>query len=485
MDTKTKINSEGGYALIAILLLLSLGLLVGAGMIDSASSNTKTRALVKTRSEYYYEVEETLNKTVSWLQENSKSLVDGFTAANFSSNFDLGSPALGDNEGQDFGAYSMVKMSGTNNSVLLTNNDFFGTSAFPAVNNIDTGTAFDAITSFQNADLGEANARVLVIWARETDGNYEPIFRVDVVTGNNPDRGVHSFSYVYSSLVTAGGTPFGFYGRDWLRTKGGNNTCWSYAFVHNGTSWEKGAQRSNCVVQSDSTLTLKSHIHGDAESLAANPSVVLQRPTGAVSGNTCEGAGCHGNSLPALSMQWSDHCGSGSDVNVSGIQTLPGGCYRDITIGNGDTLILNDTSTDYKFRSFDFGNNATIRFQPGTNANDKITMYVEEIAANNNRSQLNASQVINIDNKPSQLLIYYYGPKDLKINGNSDTYAFIVAPNADVELLGNGDYYGGLKAKTFYVNGNGSFNYDETGGAGNPAVSDMNYTLKKASQRYR
>jgi len=77
-------------------------------------------------------VEETLNRTVSWLQTHSKYIVDAFSEENFSDNFDLGSPALGDNEGEFFGVYSMVKMKGTNNSVMLTNNGFFGTPSFPA-----------------------------------------------------------------------------------------------------------------------------------------------------------------------------------------------------------------------------------------------------------------------------------------------------------------------------------------------------------------
>ena len=106
--------------------------------------------------------------------------------------------------------------------------EFFGESSFPASTNIDTGAAFDAAAEFLNADLGNANARAVVMWARSTDGNFEPIFRVDAVTGNNPDRGVHSFTYVYSQLVaepsTGPATSVGFYTEDdTLRTKTGNN----------------------------------------------------------------------------------------------------------------------------------------------------------------------------------------------------------------------------------------------------------------------
>ncbi|MCB0331087.1 MAG: hypothetical protein KDD70_15570 [Bdellovibrionales bacterium] len=196
-----KHTGETGCALLVVMILLTLGMIIGAGMTDSAGSNTKTRALVKTRSEYYYQVEETLNKTAGWLQENSKYLVDAFTEANFDNNFDLGSPSLGSNEGEHFGVFSMVKMKGTDNSVMLSNNSFFGTPAFPSVEHIDTGASFDAVASFQNADLGLANARVILIWARETADNYEPIYRVDVVTGNNPDRGSRIFTLLWFQEV--------------------------------------------------------------------------------------------------------------------------------------------------------------------------------------------------------------------------------------------------------------------------------------------
>ncbi|NBW40779.1 hypothetical protein EBR25_07220 [bacterium] len=471
-------EQDHGYALISILLLMSLGLLIGAGMIDSASSNTRTRALVKTRSEYYYEVEETLNRTVSWLQDNSKYIVDAFSAENFSDNFDLGSPALGDNEGEFFGVYSMVKMKGTNNSVMLTNNTFFGTPTFPELEHIDTSEELNAIQSFQDTDLGSANARVILIWARETNENYEPIFRIDVVTGNNPDRGVHSFSYVYSTLV-ADSSDMGFYGQNHM-TNGTKNECYSFEYTHNGATWDRGAQKANCPVGSNNTISLQGKINGNARSLS-DPGVTLLSPGGDVSGTVCEGAGCHTYSLPVLSS-WSSYCSSDNgDLAVNTDTTLAsGGCWRDISISNNNTLYLTDTSAPYYFRTLDFGPNKA-KFDIGTvPVGQKVRVYVETLS----NGHINGNEFYNSNNAPHQLEIYYLGSDTIRLNGTADINSVLYASNADIDVLGNFNYYGGIFAKSLDVSGSALFFYDEALGA-LPALSDMNFSVRKASTRYR
>ena len=203
-------SQDGGYAMLGVLFLLILGGIISAGLITSSGTAIKTSALVKVRSDRFYEVEETINKVVNWLQTNSKNIVTAFDSNHFSTNFTIGDPSEGSNEGHQFNVPSMVKMRGTTNSVMLSNNSFFGTSAFPATTNVDSGAAFNAIHSFQTADFGKANARIVLMWARSTSGNYEPIFRIDAVTGNNPDRGVHTYTYVHSTLTTRGGGNGGY-----------------------------------------------------------------------------------------------------------------------------------------------------------------------------------------------------------------------------------------------------------------------------------
>ena len=474
-------DSERGYILLGVLVLLGLGLVLSAGMLYSAAANTKTRALVKTQADYYYRVEESLNKTVAWLQTNSKNIVTGFTAANFTANFDTGSPTLGDNEGEHFGVPTMVKMKNTNNSVMLSNNAFFGVSAFPATTNIDTGAAFDAAAVFQNADLGAANSRVILIWARPTDGNYEPIFRVDVVTGSNPDRGVHSFSYVYSTLVATEG-PMGFYGRDFLTLQSPNNDCYSFQYVYNAadSSWSRGAPRSNCPVGSDGAINISSDVYGTAKTTLAD-GVSLNPPGGNVSGTVCEGAGCHAYALPTYSP-WDVYCpGVTTDASIETDTTFAvGGCWRDIHIDNQKTLTLSDTENPYYIRTLDFRANFA-KFSVGSVPSDKkVTIYVESISNN----AINGNQFYNANNAPHQLEIRYLGDAALQLNGTADINAVIIAPNVGVTVNGNFNFYGGIMADRVTVLGHARINYDEALG-GLPVLTDMNFALRKASQRYR
>jgi hypothetical protein len=480
MEHKPEKN-EQGYVMLGVIVLLALSMLLSMGMLNSASTNAKTRHVVRTQADNYYEVEETLNNVVGWLQTNSKSLVTPFMAANFAGNFDVGQPVVGDNEGQFFDVPTMVKMTGTNDSVMLSNNEFFGDSAFPAATHLDTGAAFDAVTEFENANLGGANARIVLVWARETDGNYEPVFRVDVMTGNNPDRGVHSFSYVYSALTTSNNT-MNFYGRDFLTLNTGNNDCVSHQFTYDAgtSSWDRGAPRANCGVASDQTVSIASQVSGSARS-NIDPGLNI---TGAVSGATCEGAGCHGYALPVMG-DWASYCAvNNGDLSVGADLPLPnGGCWRDVDIANRKTLYLEDTTAPYYFRLLDFKSNfAEVKFGPGgiIPNGEKVTVYVETL----NNDHINGNRFYNLDNAPHQVEIFYIGNTNLKLNGTADINAMITAPNAEIEILGNFNMYGGVWATSLTANGNARLFADESV-AGVPVVSDMNFSLQKTSQRYR
>ncbi|MDC0357213.1 hypothetical protein OAO01_00225 [Oligoflexia bacterium] len=479
-----KSQQDGGYVLLGVVILLALSLLVSIGMLDSSATNAKTRSIVTTQSEYYYEVEETLNKVVGWLQINSKNIVNGFAAANFTNNFDLGSPTLGDNEGEHFSVPTMVKMKGTNDSVMLSNNSYFGTSAFPATTNIDTNAAFNALTEFQSADLGAANARIVLIWARETDGNYEPIFRIDVLTGNNPDRGVHSFSYVFSTLEASNGA-LQFYGRDFLTLNTPNNDCSSYQYTYDlpSASWNPGAPRSNCGVASDLAIGISSKVNGSAKSLI-NPGVSLNPPGGDISGSSCEGVGCHGYVLPVYGT-FEDFCPvHNGDLAIVADTTLPnGGCWRNVAIENKKTLFLADTTTPYIFKFVDFKTNfAHLSFGPGGQIPPGSTVIV--FAETINNDHMNGNQFYNALNAPHQVQFNYIGLNNLQFNGTAAFNALTTAPNASIDVNGNFNYYGGIWAKDLMVGGHAELFGDESV-AGPPVLSDINFALKKTSQRFR
>lgn len=494
-----KTQDEKGYVLVGVLFIMAIGLFISGRMLENTSTGLKTRALVKTQAQYQYECEETLNRVVAWLQDNSKNIVTAFTGTNFENNFDMSSPTEGDNDGEHFQVPTMVKMAGTNDSVLLSNNSFFGTAAFPATTNIDTNVAFDAAASFQSANLGSANARAVLMWARATDGNYEPIFRVDAVTGNNPDRGAHMYTYVTSQLVVdadAGGgggpTGIGFYTETGaLETQTGNNQCYSYMWTHDGTSWSKGAPRSNCVVASKSTISLKSSINGNALS-TTNNGVTLVAPTGAVSGTVCETAGCHNYTLNAF-QNWTDTCAASSQGNltITGATSLASGpalanqCWETVTIDNNSTLTLTDKDNPYRFKTLVFQNNSNSRLAlVNMVAGEKVTIYADDFAG----GSVNGNQLFNTNNSPQNLLVNITGTADVLLNGTAVIQAHIVAPLVAMTLNGNFNFHGAIEASSMNVLGNSKFNYDENiilEGVSPPELSDIAFTIKKASQRYR
>ena len=496
---------EQGSVLIGVLILLSLALLITAGMLDSAATHSKTRALVNTQSNYYYQVEETMNRVVAWLQKNSKNLVTAFNKDHFKDNFWLApTPVMGSNEGEFFGVPTVVKMASDHGkSVMLSNNSFFGQSSFPMSQNLDTHASFNPIASFQSTNFGKANARLLLVWARETNGDYEPIFRVDVVTGNNPDRGVHSYSYIYSHLVHAGVGSVGFsgfYGKNSVNFQTGNNNCFSYLYAYEAPgSWRQGSPRANCLVYGDSGITVSSTINGSVKTLLSRGITYEQK--GRSTGTDCTGAGCHSYQLPDYN-DWASHCPQSdvatSDLVVNADQTLEvgqaahnSGCWRNVTV-NGKVLTLKTANEvggslsdikAYYFKDLNLvGNNAKIALE--NLESNKYVMIFTETMGNNH---INGNQYYNPRNAPHQLVLNWLSTADVILDGTASFNVFIVAPKANVRTLGNFIFYGGIAAKTLVFSGDDRPNADETGIQipAAPVLTDMNYTLKKASQRYR
>ncbi|HQH25912.1 MAG TPA: hypothetical protein PLP17_00835 [Oligoflexia bacterium] len=491
-------KNQRGYLILGVIFMSFIALVVSAGILQISATNTKTRALVKTQAEYYYEAEETLNKTVAWLQANSKNLVTAFVGANFNNNFDVdSSPSLGANEGEFFQVPTMVKINGSSNAAMLSNNEFFGEANFPATQNIDTGASFDAVSAFRSADLGSANSRAILVWARATDGNFEPVFRVDAVTGNNPDRGAHTFTYVYSKLEAVpgagGGDGIGFFTQNQpLTTKTGNNRCDSYQWTYAGGQWTKGAPRANCIVASNSTIFLEGRISGNALS-KVNNGVTVDRPKGEVSGSVCGGASCHNHSIAPL-PSWQTTCGdSGSSQGSLTITGTPPAlasgaalsqqCWENVVVAPNSTLVLTDTGYPYRFKKLTFQNNgnavlATPILPPG----HKIEIYVD----NFDGGSINGQQMFNLNNAPHTLVVNITSNQSFTLNGTADMNMRLFAPASYVEMLGTFNFHGAIEASRFAVTGNGTFNYDEGCSAPSaPVVTDMAFSLKKASQRYR
>ncbi len=498
-------SEERGFVLAGILFIIGIGAVISVGMLNSAQNTAKTRAIVKNRSLFYYEVEQTLNSAVVWLQDHSQDMATLFKKADFDNHFTLGNPTYAANEGAHFQTPTMVKISGTNDAPMLSNNSFFGTSNFPGTTNIINGDAFDPVASFNSAGIGPANARIVMIWAREAGSEYEPVFRIDVLTGNNPDRGVHSFSYVYSKLVGGGSIP-GFFGRDLMETGSPNNQCSSFEYTNDGTGWARGAAKANCTVGSNGPVNIKSQINGQVTS--AQSGGITFGPHGE-SNSTCEGSSCPTIPWPNPG-NFSSLCGTGQNIGkMSGgnhtwdqnhnpaTGARPAHCYMDVEFSNNTTLTLTDYRKPYYFSSLDIGN-GELKFGPipltdtdnidedgdGNNddsANWKYVIYVDDLDG----GTINGNQLIGGPPlAPHQVKIIYTGTSLLKMNGNADLFALVEAPYASVDVRGNFSFNGGVQAVNLTVGGNTRLNYTENAQTAIP-LADVAYVLKKASQRYR
>lgn len=157
------------------------------------------------------------------------------------------------------------------------------------------------------------------------------------------------------------------------------------------------------------------------------------------------------------------------------------GCYDTITINNNRSLQLLDPSAPYYIREIDFQGNGSNIDMGNIPVGDTIELFVEQL---NNNLHLNGNRVTNGNNAPHQFELNYLGSDMLQLNGTADLNAMITAPYATVDVRGNFNFHGGILAKELTIGGNAKVNFDESS-TPVTAPSDMNFSLRKTSQRYR
>ncbi len=480
-------KEEAGYTLVAIVVVCAFCLMLTASLLEFSGTSSSTTAITNSNIKNYYEVERTINKVASWMQANSKNIVGAFSSANFDTNFDVGAPTVGTNQGSQFQVPTLIKMKSSTNAVQLTNNAFFGTSAFPTTNNIDTNAAFNAVSAFSAANFGQVSIRIIAVWARSTDGHYEPVFRIDAITGSDPQRGVHGINFIRTDLVTST-VGFGYFASngDFVANTP-NNECRSYQWAWNaGTStWTRGASRANCIIMGSDDLTFSAKIWGHA--YTQKSAGIHFTHSGAVSGTQCMDLSCHPYTLPTQ-VPWATNCNASNqgDINAAATTTINAGptmasrCWRDVNIGSNRNLIIAAANTPYYFRNLSLHNNGRITF-PTVGPGQKYILNVETIDG----SKINGNQLVATNLAPHQLELNITGNINLTLNGTASIHAVVnCGAGSTVNLSGNFSFFGAIRCNGISAIGNAIFNYDEALGTGG-ALSDMKFSLYKASQRYR
>jgi hypothetical protein len=73
---------------------------------------------------------------------------------------------------------------------------------------------------------------------------------------------------------------------------------------------------------------------------------------------------------------------------------------------------------------------------------------------------LNGQGIVNPTNIPNNFQINYGGTGTVSIAGQGSQYAIVDAPNSNLSVAGNGDFFGRLIGGTIDYGGNGTFHYD-------------------------
>lgn len=501
-------NREPGYILLGVVILMALGAVIIAGNLDLASSNAMTTNGEILRNQEFYRTEESLNFATSWLRSFSTSLASAFSRNTFYSKFDRTAPTIGANDTSLFQLPTRIKLQGTNNSVILANNASVAASAFPPMVDTVTGVAFNPVSGFQAASLGQSMVRVTLVDVMAVDPtkdygdpdtgamppatDFNPVYRIDSMRSTT--GGGHVFGYFIGSLVFNYGV--GFYGQDALYI---SQDCDSY--LSNSGAYDAATnRRANCATGSSGSVGIKntekvfgtlrttgtvntSNPWGDPNQM---PPIVCADFNCTKKGQVCSGAQCTVSGFGNYSKDWLYYQTNYGGTPLQDLDggNIPPGYYSQITVGpNVEARFASSaaTTSTYYIANLNLANNAKLYFDIGLNAGQRIPikMYVNRFTGD----KFNGNQLINLANKPYDLRVFYLGSWPLTIDGTADLSMFLEAPNATVTVSGSGGYFGGLKSKALYFTGSSSLHYDESGDV--TTLADVSYKLRDVVARYR
>jgi Tfp pilus assembly protein PilX len=501
---------------LAVLVLLAVSGLLALGSLELTTSVQRTTLASEVRDREFFRAEEGLSNATSWMRANSTSMTYPFDRKNFYALFDRSAPTYGANDTTAVKIPTKIKLRNTQNSAILTNSTTLATAAYPLSLDTLTGASFNAATTFASAALGNGAIRVTLIdaipfdatqdfgdpdtGAAQPNTDFYPIYRVDSM--RTLQQGSHVFGYLLGELQQTAG--LAFYGKDLVDAR---QDCDSYISTSTTRNYAAANRRAFCSVGSDGPINVQNNaqLYGSA----STPSTVGATATQVCAdfGSPCRpGPKCSGSNtcrVPGLPTfdPWDTLCppaqeqpgatlAGGNTLVVAG--PLPSQrCWNKINVvpapppgggggggGSPSPAFLTTTARAYYIEEFDIRNNSTLQFSPDV-AGGTITLYVKKFTGD----KFNASQMINTNNRPTQLRINYLGTDKLTINGDAAMNAFITAPYATVDVQGNADYSGGIRAKSLQFTGNADIHYDESGDS--PTLTDVKYRTRQMNQYYR
>ncbi len=129
------------------------------------------------------------------------------------------------------------------------------------------------------------------------------------------------------------------------------------------------------------------------------------------------------------------------------------GEYASFRLDSNATVIITADVTLYITGEFSMLSNTELEIDPGAN----VTIYFGGSFIQNSNTQIN-----NLSEDPTSLLILgtdsFNG--EMEWNSNSQLWAAVYVPRADIHLNSNADFFGSISGKSFDCNSNAKIHYD-------------------------
>ena len=264
----------------------------------------------------------------------------------------------------------------------------------------------------------------------------DPNMRLIAAVGYSPsntstDRGYEAKSITTYALINQSSYfSFGVFAKDSIKLTGNAGTD---SFNSNDAPY--------------SALTAGSN--GDLATDAGGNADITMTGNVTIKGDVTVGPGSDPNTVISTS----------GNVSISGNQAAANDPYNppDVTttmVSSGQ-LKVNGNSTEilptgtYRYSSIQVSGNGSIQ------ALGPVTIYVDGAVS------IAGNGVSTASNLPPNMLIYVTGSDDVNIGGNGHFYGGIYAPNSKVKQNGNAQLFGAVVSENFEIFGNGQVHYDE------------------------
>jgi hypothetical protein len=290
-------------------------------------------------------------------------------------------------------------------------------------------------------------------------GSVASFGNINITNGAYVNGSVYSPFYNYG---TAG--EYGVSCPTWTAACGNNGTGWNGAAAcvaptstSPGQVWSVNEDKSGSAVGCTSGASCTNTVSNMPPSLP-NPSSVPTPDMPSVTPNTSTCTALAGNL-----------CNGGSGGGGGCAATLPpspaGTSYGQANFGSCAVITLQ--AGTYNFDTLAISNGAKI------NVPSNGSVVINILNSSNASTPLNYSggTAANPGGDPNNLTFVYAGSNNINIQNGAAMFATVYAPNATVQVSGNGGLYGAVVGKTFAFTGSGHVIYDTHLGSETPHVT--------------